>query len=270
MLPYPHINPIALQVGPISIHWYGIMYLIGFGSAWLLALYRARKPASGWTETQVNDLIFYCALGVLIGGRVGYMLFYTFFDFIEAPWSLFRVWDGGMSFHGGLLGVALSIYLFARKTHKPFFVVGDFLVPLVPIGLAAGRIGNFINGELWGRASDLPWAMVFPLGGPVARHPSMLYESLLEGFVLFFILWIYSSKPRPTMAVSGLFLLGYGLFRMLIELFREPDRQLGFLAFNWLTMGQILSIPMVLFGIAFIFRAYRSPALPKTTPIATP
>jgi phosphatidylglycerol:prolipoprotein diacylglycerol transferase len=260
MLTYPDINPIALQIGPITIHWYGIMYLIGFASAWLLARYRAHKPNSGWTDTQVSDLIFYCALGVLIGGRVGYVLFYSFFAFLDNPLTLFKIWDGGMSFHGGLLGVAISVWLFARKTHKTFFVVGDFLAPLVPIGLAAGRMGNFINGELWGRISDVPWAMVFPNGGPFARHPSMLYEFLLEGVVLFILVWVYSSKPRPTMSVSGLFLLGYGVFRILIEFFREPDKQLGFLAFDWLTMGQLLSIPMVILGILFIVTAYKKNA----------
>lgn len=257
MITYPEINPIALQIGPVAIHWYGIMYLIGFVSAWLLARYRAHKPHSGWTDAQVSDLIFYCAIGVLVGGRVGYMLFYGFAQLIDNPLSIFKVWSGGMSFHGGLLGVAISIWLFARKTKKTFFAVGDFIAPLVPIGLAAGRIGNFINGELWGRVSDVPWAMVFPNGGPFARHPSMLYEFLLEGVALFILLWTYSAKPRPTMAVSGLFLLGYGTFRIFIELFREPDAQLGFLAFDWLTMGQLLSIPMIMFGLAFIYFAHK-------------
>jgi len=257
MFIHPNINPVALQVGPLSIHWYGIMYLIGFASAWFLATYRARRSSSGWTQDQVSDLIFYCALGVLIGGRVGYMLFYGFFSFVHNPLLFFKVWDGGMSFHGGLLGVVVSVWLFARKTHKTFFVVGDFLAPLTPIGLAAGRMGNFINGELWGRISNAPWAMVFPNGGPLTRHPSMLYEFFLEGVVLFVILWFYSAKSRPPMAVSGLFLLTYGIFRSFIELFREPDQQLGFLAFDWLTMGQLLSMPMIILGVVFMYLASR-------------
>lgn len=257
LLIYPSINPIALQIGPLAIHWYGIMYLIGFAGAWFLALYRARKPNSGWASTQVGDLIFYCALGVLIGGRLGYMLFYAFPSLLNNPLTLFKIWDGGMSFHGGLLGVAVSMWFFARKIQKPFFVVTDFLIPLVPVGLAAGRLGNFINSELWGRVSDVPWAMIFPNGGPFPRHPSMLYEFLLEGITLFIILWLYSAKPRPTMAVSGLFLLGYGAFRFFIEFFRQPDSQLGFLAFDWLTMGQLLSMPMILLGILLMYLAYK-------------
>lgn len=257
MLTYPHLNPIALQIGPLAIHWYGLMYLIGFAGAWFLASYRARQPGSGWTATQVSDLIFYSALGVLIGGRLGYMFFYAFPSLLNNPLTLFKIWDGGMSFHGGFLGVMLGLWFFARQTKKPFFVVGDFLAPLVPFGLAAGRLGNFINGELWGRTTDVPWAMIFPNGGPFPRHPSMLYEFLLEGVVLFMILWVYSAKPRPTMAVSGLFLLGYGTFRIFIEFFRQPDIQLGYLAFNWLTMGQLLSIPMLFFGGVLMYFAYK-------------
>lgn len=257
MLIYPHINPVALQIGPLSIHWYGIMYLLGFGSAWFLALYRARKPNSGWTSQQVSDLIFYCVLGVLIGGRLGYMLFYAFHKLLNNPLLVFKIWEGGMSFHGGLLGVVISVWLFSRKTQKKFFVVSDFIAPLVPIGLGAGRIGNFINGELWGRVTDVPWAMIFPNGGPSPRHPSMLYEFLLEGIFLFIILWVYSVKPRPTMAISGLFLLGYGTFRIFVECFRQPDIQIGFLAFNWLTIGQVLSIPMVILGALMMVLAYK-------------
>jgi phosphatidylglycerol:prolipoprotein diacylglycerol transferase len=257
VLIYPNINPIVLQLGPLAIHWYGVMYLIGFGGAWALASYRAYKPASDWTSAQVSDLIFYCALGVLVGGRVGYMLFYGLSDLWTDPLALFKLWQGGMSFHGGLLGVAVSVWLFARKTQKSFFAVGDFIAPLVPIGLGAGRLGNFINGELWGRVSELPWAMVFPHVDSLPRHPSMLYEFLLEGVVLFIILWTYSAKPRPKMAISGLFLLMYGLFRILVECFRQPDIQKGFIAFDWLTMGQLLSVPMVILGGLFIYLAYR-------------
>lgn len=267
MLTYPHLNPIAFQIGPVAIHWYGIMYLIGFGGAWLLAVYRARRQNSGWTTEQVSDLIFYCALGVLLGGRIGYMLFYALPDLFHNPLSLFKIWDGGMSFHGGLIGVLISIGLFARKTHKAYFAIGDFLAPLAPLGLAAGRIGNFINGELWGRATNVPWGMVYPAAGPEPRHPSMLYEFLLEGVILFIILWLYSSKPRPTMAVSGLFLMCYGIFRIFIELFRQPDSQLGFIAFGWLTMGQLLSVPMVVFGGWLMWRAYRKVHLSRQHPL---
>lgn len=257
MILYPHIDPVALRIGAISIHWYGIMYLLGFTSAWWLAMRRARRPGSGWTRNEVSDLIFYCALGVLIGGRVGYMLFYNLSALLANPLALFKVWQGGMSFHGGLLGVLLCMWLFARRNHKPFLVVSDFVAPLVPLGLAAGRLGNFINGELWGRVTTVPWGMVDPLLGQEARHPSMLYEFLLEGVVLFIILWVYSAKPRPTMAVGGLFLLCYGAFRFFIEFFRQPDVQLGFIAFNWLTMGQLLSIPMIIGGATALVCAYR-------------
>ncbi len=257
MLQYPQIDPIAFHVGPLSIHWYGIMYIIGFAGAWILGTYRARRPGSGWTTQQVSDLIFYSALGVIIGGRVGYMLFYDFPNFLTHPLSIFQVWHGGMSFHGGLLGVIVSFWLFGRKTHRSLFEVGDFTAPLVPIGLAAGRIGNFINGELWGRVTDVPWAMVYPYLGPQARHPSVLYEFLLEGVVLFLILWIYSAKRRPVMAVSAMFLIWYGLFRFSIEFFRQPDPQLGFIAFGWLTMGQLLCVPMIILGIIMLTLAYK-------------
>lgn len=257
MLTYPNIDPVAFKLGFITVHWYGIMYLIGFISAWWLGTLRAARPNSGWSKNQVGDLIFYCALGVLIGGRLGYVLFYNFNFYLHAPLNIFKIWDGGMSFHGGLIGVLVSIWLFGKKNHKKFFEVGDFVVPLVPLGLAAGRLGNFINGELWGRVSDVPWAMVYPPLGPEPRHPSMLYEFFLEGVLLFIIIWVYSSKPRPTMATGGLFLICYGVFRFFIEFFRQPDSQIGFIAFGWLTMGQLLSIPMILFGLSLMICAYR-------------
>lgn len=257
MLTYPNINPIALKLGPVAIHWYGLMYLIGFAAAWILAWYRARKPNSGWTAAQASDLIFYCAIGVVVGGRVGYMLFYDFGSFIQQPWILFKIWQGGMSFHGGLIGVMIALWLYGRSIHKAFWEMGDFVAPLVPIGLGAGRIGNFINGELWGRVTTMPWGMVYPQAGPLPRHPSQLYEFLFEGIILFTILWWFSAKPRPRMAVSGLFLLLYGIFRFSLEFFRQPDPQLGFIAFGWMTQGQLLSIPMVIGGLILLYLAYR-------------
>lgn len=248
MLVFPSIDPIAIQLGPIKVHWYGLMYLLGFTLAWLLARWRATHGKDGWSAEQISDLIFYAALGVILGGRLGYMLFYNTHTFLVAPWTALKLWEGGMSFHGGLLGVIAAMALFARRVHKPFLDVTDFVAPLVPIGLALGRLGNFINGELWGRVSDAPWAMVFPGGGSEPRHPSQLYELGLEGILLFILVWWYSAKPRPTGCVSAVFLMGYALARLTAECFREPDVQLGFVAFDWMTMGQLLSIPMLVFG----------------------
>ncbi|HEY5717247.1 MAG TPA: prolipoprotein diacylglyceryl transferase [Motiliproteus sp.] len=263
MLTYPHIDPVALQLGPLKIHWYGLMYLGGFVAAWWLANRRAVAAGSGWRREQVSDLIFYCAMGVVLGGRVGYVLFYNFGRFLEEPLWLFAVWEGGMSFHGGLLGVIAAMLWFGRKTHKRLFVVADFVAPLVPIGLGLGRIGNFIGGELWGRATDLPWGMVFPRADALARHPSQLYQFVLEGVVLFTLVWWFSARPRPAASVSGLFLCAYGCFRFLIEFVREPDSQLGFIAFNWLTMGQLLSLPMVVGGALLVGCAYRQGRVPS-------
>jgi len=250
-------DPIAIRIFGWPIHWYGVMYLIAFVSAWWLGRYRARRPGSGWTTQEVDDLIFYGGLGVVLGGRLGYILFYNFSAFLADPLMLFRVWQGGMSFHGGLLGVLVALWLFERKFHKGYFRIVDFVAPLVPIGLGAGRIGNFINGELWGKPTDLPWGMIFPAAGPEPRHPTPLYEAALEGLLLFVILWVYSSKPRPTMAVSGLFALCYGLFRILVEFVRQPDAHIGYLAFGWVTMGMVLSLPLVLIGLVLIWLAYR-------------
>lgn len=263
MIPYPNINPIAIEFGPIKIHWYGIMYVIGFFAAWGLGVYRASKPNSPFTKDQVADILFYGALGVILGGRLGYMLFYDLVNFIHNPLIVFRVWDGGMSFHGGLIGVIIAMILYSRHLNISFFTLSDFVAPLVPIGLGAGRIGNFINGELWGRVTHVPWAMVYPKAGPLPRHPSEIYEFLLEGVLLFTILWLYSKSPKPKMAVSGMFLLCYGCFRFFAEFFRQPDPQLGFIAFGWLTMGQLLSTPMILIGALFLILAYKKQ---KVTP----
>lgn len=260
MLTYPNIDPVALALGPIKIHWYGLMYLVGFVTVWWLGRLRAKVPDSGWNEQQISDLVFYGALGAILGGRIGYILFYNFSTYLAEPLSILKVWQGGMSFHGGLLGVLIAMWLYGRANHKSFFQITDFIAPLVPIGLGAGRIGNFINGELWGKVSDVPWAMVFPGAGDLPRHPSQLYQAFLEGILLFIILWLYSRKPRPTMAVSGLFLICYGAFRFAVEFVRTPDQQLGYLAFNWLTMGQVLSLPMILIGIGLMWRAYASRA----------
>ncbi len=258
MLEYPEINPIAISLGPVQVHWYGIMYLIGFAALWWLGNLRAKKNPL-WNPQEIADLVFYGALGTILGGRLGYILFYDLPAYIAEPLNVFKIWQGGMSFHGGLVGVLVALALYGYKTRKGFFQITDFIAPMVPIGLGAGRIGNFINGELWGRVSDAPWAMVFPdpRAGLLPRHPSQLYEALLEGLVLFFILWIYSKKPRPTMAVSGLFLLFYGLFRFVVEFTRMPDAHIGYIAFDWLTMGQLLSAPMVLAGGSLLWWAYK-------------
>ena len=258
---YPQIDPIALSIGPLHVHWYGLMYLFGFLFVWLLGLYRVNK--TDWTRQQLEDLLFYGAVGVIIGGRVGYAIFYDFQANLENPLNIFKIWQGGMSFHGGLLGVLAAFAWFGKKTGKSFFDISDFIAPMVPIGLMFGRIGNFINGELWGKVTDVPWAMVFPGAGPLPRHPSQLYEAALEGVLLFIILWWFSSKPRPKAAVSGLFLLGYGFFRFLVEFVRIPDAQYGYLAFDWLTMGQILCLPMIFFGIILMIVSYKVEARVK-------
>ena len=257
MLTYPDIDPVAFSVGPLLVRWYGLMYLFGFAGAYFLARSRARKPGSGWTEEQVGDLIFYGAMGVVLGGRFGYVLFYNFANFLNDPISLFYVWEGGMSFHGGLLGVLIALFLYGRKLGKTVFQVTDFIAPMVPIGLGAGRIGNFIGGELWGRTTDAPWGMVFPGAGDLPRHPSQLYQAALEGVALFVILWWVSSKPKPRYVVTGTFGMFYGLFRFIIEFFRQPDQHLGFIAFDWLTMGQLLSLPMILLGALMIMWGYK-------------
>jgi phosphatidylglycerol---prolipoprotein diacylglyceryl transferase len=254
MFPYPEFDPVALQIGPLAVRWYGITYLVGFAAAWYLGKRRAARPDSPVTPLQVDDLIFYAALGIILGGRIGYMLFYGFDQIIENPLNLFRIWEGGMSFHGGLLGVIAAMWLYARRLGKGFLPLMDFVAPLVPIGLGAGRIGNFINGELWGAPTTVPWAFI--VDGE-ARHPSQLYEAGLEGLTLFLIVWLYSSRPRPTMSVAALFLIGYGVFRFAVEFVRLPDAHIGYLAFGWLTMGQVLTLPMLVLGCALWWLAYR-------------
>ncbi len=270
MLTYPKMDPVALSLGPLKVRWYGLMYLVGFATGWLLGRYRAANSRKGlwngpggvWQAQEVDDVITYCVLGVVLGGRIGYTLFYDLPFFLHHPEQIYQIWNGGMSFHGGVLGFAAAIWLFARRRGKTFAQVCDFLVPMVPPGLFAGRIGNFINGELWGRITDSPIGMVFPgpNAGPYPRHPSQLYEAGLEGIALFLVLWFYTSKRRPSFAASGLFCLGYGVFRFIVEFFRQPDIQLGYIAFNWLTMGQLLCLPMIIGGAAIMLLAYKRDA----------
>ena len=268
MIAYPDIDPVAFHVGPVKIHWYGLMYLFGFVVGWWLARVRAKDPRRNWSGGAVDDLLFYIAIGIILGGRLGYVVFYDFARFVNEPALIFKIWQGGMSFHGALIGVILAMWWFARTRGRRFFDVADFVAPVAGPGLAFGRIGNFINGNLWGAPSDLPWAMVFPhpRAGGVPRHPSQLYEAMLEGVALFIIVWLYSRRPRPTMAVSGVFLLGYGVFRFLIEFVRVPDEHIGYLAFDWVTMGQVLSAPMIIVGAIFVWLAYRSEPNDKTPP----
>ena len=265
MLVYPQIDPIAVSFGPLKVHWYGLMYLLAFAAAYGLGHVRRQKMHPVWSADQLSDLIFYGAMGIILGGRLGYVFFYGFDQFLANPMWLFQVWKGGMSFHGGFLGVLTAMLLFARRYQLGFWQVMDFVAPLVPTGLLFGRIGNFIGGELWGRPvvdPNYPLAMVFPHVDNLPRHPSQLYEAVLEGLVLFIILWLFSNKSRPVGAVAGVFALGYGLARFFVEFFREPDADKGFIALGWLTMGQLLTMPLIMVGIILLAWAY----LKKPTP----
>jgi phosphatidylglycerol:prolipoprotein diacylglycerol transferase len=270
---YVAIDPVAFSLGPLSVHWYGIMYLLAFMLFWAGGNYLARKrPWFGWQAKDVGDFLFYGMLGVIVGGRLGYVFVYAFDSFLDNPLFLFRINEGGMSFHGGLIGVIVAMWWFGRRTGKNFWQISDFAAPLVPIGLCLGRIGNFIGGELWGRLSDAPWAMVFanavqPGGWQsevlraswsrgeldhLARHPSQLYQAGMEGFLLAMLMLWFSARPRPPARISGMFMVGYGSFRFAAEYFREPDAHLGFLAGGWLTMGMLLSLPMILAGVVLM------------------
>jgi phosphatidylglycerol:prolipoprotein diacylglycerol transferase len=284
------IDPIAISLGPLRIHWYGLMYLLGFLAAWWLGRRRigqGRLP--GVDADGFADLLFYAMLGVILGGRLGYVLFYGLGEFMRDPLMLVRVWDGGMSFHGGLIGVLVAAWLWSRRRKLHFFDTMDFVAPLVPPGLGFGRLGNYVGGELWGKYTESGWGVVFPTGLPepyrgldpaalkaqfdagaldaFARHPSQLYQAALEGLVMFCVLWWFSSRPRPRYAVSGMFALLYGAFRFLVEFVRVPDAQLGYLAFGWLTMGQVLSLPLVALGLFLLWRSHTAPVL-QPQPVA--
>ncbi|HWV14454.1 MAG TPA: prolipoprotein diacylglyceryl transferase [Cellvibrio sp.] len=269
MLQFPNFDPIAFSlgpfaiagksIGPLEVHWYGIMYLLAFASAWLIALYRCKAPYSPVKKTDIENLITYGAFGVILGGRVGYVIFYNFDRWMSDPLWLFRVWEGGMSFHGGLLGVIVAMFIYANRIRVPFVALMDFVAPIVPLGLGFGRLGNFIGQELWGRVSDAPWAMVFPKAGDpagVARHPSQLYQATLEGLVMFVVLFWFTAKPRPRGAASGLFLVLYASFRSIVENFRQPDADIGFDFLGWVTRGQLLSLPLFILGFGLLIYAY--------------
>ena len=254
MIVYPDIDPVIFSIGAVKIRWYGLMYVVGFCIAWWLARRRSKAAhAPVKNPGEVDDLIFYAMLGVILGGRIGHTLVYGWDNISADPLYLFKIWKGGMSFHGGLVGVMLAMWLFGRKRGLTMWQVTDFMAPFVPLGLGFGRIGNFINGELWGKPTDVPWGVEFE---GVVRHATQLYESALEGFVLFAILWWFSARPRPYMAVSGLFLLLYGVFRFWVEFYRLPDAHIGYLALDWVTMGQILSAPMIIIGATMLAMAY--------------
>lgn len=257
MLQYPDIDPVAFSLGSFKVHWYGIMYLFAFVSAWLVAMHRAKQPGALINKAQVENLITYGAFGVILGGRFGYVVFYNFDYWLTDPLWLFRVWEGGMSFHGGLLGVIVAMMIYAKRVDRSFIGLMDFVAPMVPLGLGFGRLGNFIGQELWGRVTDVPWAIVFPKAMDpegVGRHPSQLYQACLEGLLLFIIVFWFSAKPRPRGAISGIFLIAYGTFRFATEFVREPDK--GVALVGWMTRGQLLSLPMFAVGLGLLICAY--------------
>lgn len=259
MLVHPQFDPVAIYLGPLAVRWYGLMYLLGFAQFILLGRYRIKRhPERAFTNSMLDDMLFYGVLGVILGGRLGYVIFYQPSYFLAHPLEIFAVWQGGMSFHGGFLGVITAMALIARKYKLRWLAVTDFIAPLVPLGLGAGRLGNFINAELWGRPTDVPWGVIFPHVDDLSRHPSQLYEFALEGLAFFALMWIYSAKPRPVAAVSGMFLIGYGVFRSFAEFYREPDN--GFLGVLTLgiSMGQWLSLPMIVAGAGMLVWAYRA------------
>lgn len=257
MLPFPNIDPTAFAMGPIRLQWYGVMYIAAFLAAWLLGRFRASRQGSGWTADMVDDLATWAMIGVVLGGRLGYIVFYNLEAYLADPWEIIRVWNGGMSFHGGLLGVLFVCWVWGWRHKKRLLDVLDFVAPLAPLGLFFGRVGNFINAELWGRVTTVSWGMVFPGAGELPRHATQLYEAGLEGLLLFIIIWAYSSKPKPLGAVAGLFASLYALVRIFVEFFREPDAHLGFLWDGWLTMGQVLCLPLLIVGLALLWNAAR-------------
>ncbi|WP_372018670.1 prolipoprotein diacylglyceryl transferase [Pseudoxanthomonas sp. 10H] len=290
MIVLHQIDPIAISLGPVRVHWYGLMYLLGFLAAWWLGHRRIRAGRlPGVDGNAFSDLLFYAMLGVVLGGRLGYVLFYGLGELVRDPLMIVRVWDGGMSFHGGLIGVLVAAWLWSRARKLHFFDTMDFIAPLVPPGLGFGRLGNYVGGELWGKYTEAGWGVVFPTGLPeayrgldpaalkaqfdagaldaFARHPSQLYQAFLEGLVMFAVLWWFSARPRPRYAVSGMFALLYGGFRFLVEFVRVPDAQLGYLAFGWLTMGQVLSLPLVALGLFLLWRSHTAPVL-QPQPVA--
>jgi len=270
---YPDIDPVIFSLGPLSVRWYGLAYLAAFALCWWLGNRRADAPGSGWSRQDVSDVVFFGAVGAVLGGRIGYTLFYGFEQLMRDPLFILRIWEGGMSFHGGLLGGLIGLWWFVRRRDRTFLEVSDFVVPLVPLGLGLGRLGNFANTELPGRMTDSIFGLVYPCSAEAirqinpmcvgewesfARHPSPLYQAFAEGLVLFVVVWWFSSRPRPLGAVSGVFLVGYGVLRFLTEFFRTPDAHIGFLALDWVTMGQLLSLPMIVAGILLLLYGRRA------------
>jgi phosphatidylglycerol:prolipoprotein diacylglycerol transferase len=263
-IPYPNISPVFFEIGPLQFRWYGLMYLIGLTAAYFLIQRKVSEKGLPISKDQIYDMIVWAALGVFIGGRLGYTLFYNFSYYVQHPAKFFAVWEGGMSFHGGLIGTIVSLSWFSRRQGIPIYTIADLAASVTPIGLGFGRLGNFINGELYGRATDVDWCMVFPSGGPVCRHPSQLYEAGLEGVLLFTILWLIGRRDNPPGTIFWSFLTGYGLCRIVVELFREPDAHIGFI-FGSLSMGQMLSLPMIVIGVSMLSLGYQRRALAQRT-----